>query len=91
MSRFIDFILVMVGLFGILIVQTSGAVMLEELRVEFNDDAATGNINQQNINNEMHTAVTKWVPTVAFAGLWILAGFREYRRQRVTAMRRRRI
>lgn len=92
MSRFVDLLLVLIGLVGILVIHTGAAPVMEELRDHaVSEDNPSDDIDSTNIANEMHEAVTKWVPTVAFVGLWIVAGFREYRRQRVTAVRRRRI
>lgn len=92
MSRLVDFILVMVGITGILVVHTGAAPMMEEFRDHaVTEDNPNDDIDATNIANEMHTAVTKWVPTIAFFGLFVVAGFREYRRQRVTTVRRRRV
>lgn len=88
MGRFLDFVVLLVALFGILIAQTAGAVILDELRNEFNENAA-GDLDQTETNNSMFTSVTKWVPTVALLGAILFVLFREYRRQRITATRRR--
>lgn len=90
MSRFADLLVGLVALIGILIVQMSGAVIADELRNEFNINA-DASFNQQQINNDLYTAVAKWVPTVAFVGVLVLIVYREFRRQRVTAIRRGRI
>lgn len=89
-SRVIDFIVLLVALIGILIVQTSGAVILDELRNEFNVDS-DASMNQQQINDRNFTAVVKWVPTVALIGVILIVAFREFRRQRATAIRGPRI
>lgn len=88
MSRFIDLLIGLIAIIGILVVQTSGAVVSNELRNEFNENP-DDSFNQKQINNDLYTAVAKWVPTVALMGVLTLIVFREYRRQRVTAMRRR--
>lgn len=66
--------------------------MIEEFRQHAVDEDIEGNnIDSTSIANDIHGSVTKWVPTVGAIGLWVIAGFREFRRQRVTAVRRRRI
>lgn len=72
------------AIIGILVAQTSGAVILDELRNEFNQDA-DASMNQQEINDSTFTFVTKWVPTIALFGVIFLVAWREYRRQRITA------
>ena len=88
MGRFIDFTILLVAIFGILIVQTSSAVILDELRNELNQDAAA-DIGQKEVNTQGFTAVTKWVPMIGLLGAIVFVLFREYRRQRITAVRRR--
>lgn len=90
MSRTLDFVIMLAAFIGILVVQTSSAVILEELRTEFNEEA-DASFNQQEINDSMFLMVTKWVPTVALFGVILLVAFREFRRQRVTAVRGPRI
>lgn len=91
-GRFIDLLLVLVGLVAIMVVQTSTAPVMDEFR-EFaiEEDDPGDDIEATSYANEMHTAVTKWVPTIGAIGLWVIAGFREFRRQRITAERRRRV
>lgn len=91
MSRFLDFVLVMVGLVGILVIHTGSIPIMKDMRDEFNEDPATGNIDQESINNGIFQMLAKWLATIPMAGLFVIAGFREYRRQRVTAVRRRRV
>lgn len=85
MSRFLDLILVLAGLFMILAVQTSAAIMLDPMRDELLDEGIDDKYNAEENFADMYRAVTKWVPTIAGVGLMCVAGFREYRRQRLTA------
>lgn len=91
MSRFLNFVVMLAALMAILVVHTGTAPLMEDLRQHaVDEDKPNDDIDSTSIANELHTAVTKWVPTVAFIGLFVIAAFREYRRQRVTAVRRRR-
>lgn len=90
LGRLVDLVVLLVAIIGILVVQTSGAVILDELRLEFNQNPDPS-FNQEQINNDTYTFVTKWVPTAGLFGAIFLVGWREYRRQRITARRGPRI
>lgn len=90
MSRIINFAIMLAALFGIMVVQTSGALIMDELRNEFNEDA-DASFNQQEINDDMFTSVVKWVPTIALFGVFLMAAWIEYQRTRITATRSRRV
>lgn len=87
----VDLLLVMVGLFGLMVVQAGTAPFMDDLRTEMNDRAEPGgNIDAQSINDQIFKAVFKWVGTIAMFGLFLVAAFRAYSRQRVTSVERRR-
>lgn len=86
MSRLIDLTIGIAAIIGILVVQTSGAIILDELRNEFNEQP-DADFNQQEINDSTFTFVVKWVPTLGLFGVILLIGWREFQRQRITQRR----
>jgi hypothetical protein len=81
-----DAIFLAVGLLIIIFGQAVGAQMLDTtkesiLDMDWNKDYANG---EEHIHG-MYEMVVVWTPTAAGGGLIILAGYREYRRQKLAA------
>lgn len=87
MSRVLDGIFIIVALFLILITQFTAGAILDPLRDDLLERGIDKEYNAQENFDDMIIATTKWVPTGFGVGLILLAAFREYRRQRATAVR----
>lgn len=88
MGRFMDFVVVLIAIFGFAVMQVSGAVILDELRTSLLDTQIDSEYNATENFNDMFTAVTKWAPLTGLIGTLGLVFYREYRRQRIAAQRR---
>lgn len=87
MGRGVDLVILLVAIVGIFAVQFTAAAMLDPLRGEIQDSYELTDEETANMNG-MFTVVVKWAPTGGLFGLVLLMLVREYRRQKVSAVRR---
>lgn len=87
MGRFLDFIFLMVALIMILISTFVSGAVLDPMRDELLEEDINKEYNAQENFDDMIIAATKWVPAGFGVGLVLIVAFREFRRQRSTAIR----
>ncbi|MGK7296949.1 MAG: hypothetical protein ACNS61_14185 [Candidatus Wenzhouxiangella sp. M2_3B_020] len=85
-DRLVSFVFVLTGVFLIFMAQFVAAATLDPIRDELGDAESIEKYNGKEHMDDIYRAVVVEVPTIAGVGLFVIAGWREYRRQRVTAL-----
>lgn len=88
MSRTIDFVVLVVVIFATLTVQFAGAMALDDTRDAVTKNDAISDAQLTNID-EIYESAIFWSPLIVQLGSIAIVGWREWRRQRVTAVSRR--
>jgi len=86
MSRIQDFVFLAIVILASLVIVTVGDALLEPLFTHLTG-APVSSAQESNMD-AMRAAVVKWVPLIANIGAIVIVAWREFRRQRVTSVRR---
>ncbi len=86
MSRFFDLLALVIAIVLIFTTQFAAALVLEPMKDQLLEQEIQEEYNAEENFDDMYTAVVKWVPLTAGLCLIGVVAFREYRRQRTTAV-----